>query len=597
MNEIARDTFDYDKYAVVSQLMWENMENQRPAAWRVVFKALSLLEHLIKNGSERCVDDARNHGHTLRALHQFNYYEGTIDRGSGVREKSKQLMEILGDDERIREERTKARQLREKFGGNFGGVSGGSSGSGGGGGSGGRYAGYGNDDWNSGGGGGSGGGYSEGGIGSESYRSGGGGRYDTREGGSGYGGRYEDDHATRPSPSSGTTPTFASLPDQPKKTKTKKSKKKKDFDDSEFSPAPVASEVDLFGGFDAPPRVANDDTSDEFGAFQSTGSAPDPFAAPAPQQSAPFNAFASMQSAPMQQTAQFDAFGVSGGMHGSQQPMGSNFSGMAMNQPTIMGVGSNHGMMAGGSSHAMPGGGNNLMSGGSGHRQAKAPASNFDDDDFGDFADANPTKANVPTANSGDPLSKLISLDGLSKNTKKEDRLNAPIVVNQAAAAYIQEKEQIAQNVQQSKKGSAMSFSGIDGLQKPSMGMGMMAPTMSMGTNPNVMGSGMGNSSAFDMMGSQSMMSQNQSQQAAGMMNPHMMGTQMNMPSMQQGFGGMQGYNMGQQQMMMNQNFVGMQGNNMNMMNQGVGGMQGFGGMNQGGMGGMPQGGNWNQGF
>ncbi|EEC51996.1 predicted protein, partial [Phaeodactylum tricornutum CCAP 1055/1] len=91
-------------------IVWESLENQRPAAWRIVFKGLTLLEHLIKNGSERCVDDARNHGHTLRALGQFNYYEGTIDRGQGVREKSKQVIEMLSDDDRIREERQKARK-------------------------------------------------------------------------------------------------------------------------------------------------------------------------------------------------------------------------------------------------------------------------------------------------------------------------------------------------------------------------------------------------------------------------------------------------------------------------------------------------------
>jgi hypothetical protein len=43
---------------------------------------------------ERCVDDARNHGHTLRALLNFNYYEDLVDRGMGVREKSKQLIEM-----------------------------------------------------------------------------------------------------------------------------------------------------------------------------------------------------------------------------------------------------------------------------------------------------------------------------------------------------------------------------------------------------------------------------------------------------------------------------------------------------------------------
>ena len=74
--------------------MWEAIETQRPSAWRVVFKGLTLLEHLVKNGSERCVDDARNHSHVLRNLNRFNYYEGTVDRGVGVREKSKQQTRI-----------------------------------------------------------------------------------------------------------------------------------------------------------------------------------------------------------------------------------------------------------------------------------------------------------------------------------------------------------------------------------------------------------------------------------------------------------------------------------------------------------------------
>eukprot|EP00550_Attheya_septentrionalis_P003398 CAMPEP_0198291300 /NCGR_PEP_ID=MMETSP1449-20131203/8873_1 /TAXON_ID=420275 /ORGANISM="Attheya septentrionalis, Strain CCMP2084" /LENGTH=172 /DNA_ID=CAMNT_0043989917 /DNA_START=75 /DNA_END=589 /DNA_ORIENTATION=+ len=121
LNQIAQDSFDYDKFPTITRLMWEAMENQRPAAWRVVFKGLNLLEHLVKNGSERCVDDARNHSHTLRQLHQFNYYEGTVDRGVGVREKSKQLVEMIGDDELIREERNKAKQMRERFGASVGG--------------------------------------------------------------------------------------------------------------------------------------------------------------------------------------------------------------------------------------------------------------------------------------------------------------------------------------------------------------------------------------------------------------------------------------------------------------------------------------------
>lgn len=232
LHEIARDTFDADRFYVITRLMWENMEGQRPAAWRVVFKGLTLLEFLIKNGAERCVDDARNHGHILRALGQFNYYEGTIDRGLGVREKTKQVLEILGDDERIREERQKAKQLREKFGGGAQATS--SSGGGGGG------VGYGNQDWNNdrssggGGGGGNGSNYGKGGIESSSpYESSGG----------GYSGRYGG--SSGESAPSSAAPTFAAMPDDSRKKKTKK--KKKPSVKAAAAPAPQQGKSSLGG--------------------------------------------------------------------------------------------------------------------------------------------------------------------------------------------------------------------------------------------------------------------------------------------------------------------------------------------------------------
>lgn len=227
MNEISRDTFDYERFTIVTMILWESLSNPRPAAWRVVFKGLNLLEHLIKNGSERCVDDARTHSHVLRNLHNFNYYEGTIDRGVGIREKSRQLVELLADDERIREERIKAKELREKFGGNLGGVS--NAGSmkvfGGGmptGGS--SYPGYGNktDESNYGGYHGSGS-YGNSGIGSST---GAGAFHDSTD--KGFSGRYSEEK------SFSVSPTFATLPE--KKPKKKNSKKDKKKEKSDLSP-------------------------------------------------------------------------------------------------------------------------------------------------------------------------------------------------------------------------------------------------------------------------------------------------------------------------------------------------------------------------
>jgi epsin len=659
MNELSRDTFDYDKFAVISQLTWEAMENQRPAAWRVVFKGLTLLEHLIKNGSERCVDDARSHGHTLRSLHQFNYYEGTIDRGLGVREKSKQIVDILADDERIREERQKARKLREKFGGSLGGTGsttgGGSSSN--------AYAGYGNDNWDRGGGG--GGGYGDGGIGSKST----GGRYDDERMNSnaaagGYSGRYDNDASTS---AVTATPTFAALSDDvPKKTKGKKKKK-----DTTTSTATVGEEVDFFS-FDEPnpaPVTATAATADDdFDNFQSApgnGSAPtlnattldDPFGtAPAPpiavQQpvSAQFDLFGSggnLTTSAGQQPS-FEAFGSGNSNHSSNIMGGSNMMMMQQQQQQPM-MGGNA-MMG----YAMTATGGNTMNGMQPHKQQQMPSFQTPDDDFGDFAVAtqapiNTTKMNAMSNSSSKPLSTLISLDGLSKNSSNafEDKLNQPIIANAAAATFVHEKEQIQASVKQSGvKGSSMSFAGIDGLHKsslmstpmggfnPSAMMMMAPPASSMGNiNPSVMGGSGGASSSMigmldpsemtrkpgmssstvppqGMMMNASTMSNNNTN---GMMYPTSSTTSTSMPMAMNGMGMMnasmttatqqqqqQSFGMmmpqQQQQTMMNQGY-GVGGNNMQPGFSAMGGMppQGNSTTNSLGMGmsGQP---NWNVG-
>lgn len=104
-------------------------------------KALQLLEFLIKNGSERVIDDARSHLSLLKMLRQFHYIDPNgKDQGVNVRNRSKELADLLGDVDRIRAERKKARANRNKFGGVSGGAmsSGLSSGS--------RYGGFGSED-------------------------------------------------------------------------------------------------------------------------------------------------------------------------------------------------------------------------------------------------------------------------------------------------------------------------------------------------------------------------------------------------------------------------------------------------------------------
>lgn len=105
------------------------------------FQSLQLLEFLVKNGSERVVDDARSHMSLLRMLRQFHYIDQNgKDQGINVRNRSSELVKLLGDVDQIRAERKKARSNRNKFSGFEGGmnVGGGMSSSS-------RYGGFGSD--------------------------------------------------------------------------------------------------------------------------------------------------------------------------------------------------------------------------------------------------------------------------------------------------------------------------------------------------------------------------------------------------------------------------------------------------------------------
>lgn len=107
--------------------------------WRQIYKSLQLLEYLIKNGSERVVDDARAHISTIKMLRNFHYIDDKgKDQGINVRNRSKEIVELLSDVENIRTERRKAKANRSKYiGTGSDGLSSSSGGS--------RYGGFGSD--------------------------------------------------------------------------------------------------------------------------------------------------------------------------------------------------------------------------------------------------------------------------------------------------------------------------------------------------------------------------------------------------------------------------------------------------------------------
>ncbi|GAB7329807.1 hypothetical protein MBLNU13_g01528t1 [Cladosporium sp. NU13] len=126
-------------------MIYKRFTEKSAEEWRQIYKALQLMEFLVKNGSERVIDDARSHLSLLKMLRQFHYIDQNgKDQGINVRNRSKELTELLGDVDRIRQERKKAKATKNKYGGVEGGAglggSGGMSSSGSG-----RFGGFGSE--------------------------------------------------------------------------------------------------------------------------------------------------------------------------------------------------------------------------------------------------------------------------------------------------------------------------------------------------------------------------------------------------------------------------------------------------------------------
>lgn len=123
-------------------MIYRRFTEKSAEEWRQIYKALQLLEFLIKHGSERVIDDARSHLTLLKMLRQFHFIDANgKDQGVNVRNRAKELAELLSDVERIRNERKKARQNKAKYTG----VEGGGGGGGGGISSSSRYGGFGSE--------------------------------------------------------------------------------------------------------------------------------------------------------------------------------------------------------------------------------------------------------------------------------------------------------------------------------------------------------------------------------------------------------------------------------------------------------------------
>jgi len=282
----------------IMPMIYKRFTEKSAEEWRQIYKALQLMEFLIKNGSERVIDDARSHLSLLKMLRQFHYIDQNgKDQGINVRNRSKELTDLLSDVDKIRAERKKARATRNKYqgveGGSGLGVGGSASSS--------RYGGFGSESA------GYGGGYGAstrgvygdgGGFGGETHedyeepgRTGGAERFDEYD-------EYDDGGAQatprrRKAEAPSTTKRTAKKPEAPKPKEPEVDLF--DFGDEPSAPATTSNASAILT---APPTttatVPADD--DDFDDFQSA--TPSTTAAPAAAPSIPKPNYSSITSPP-----------------------------------------------------------------------------------------------------------------------------------------------------------------------------------------------------------------------------------------------------------------------------------------------------------
>ncbi|KAK0459998.1 uncharacterized protein EV420DRAFT_1534391 [Desarmillaria tabescens] len=344
MQDIANRTFNYPDFNEIMPSIYSKYMEKEARQWRQIYKALQLLEYLIKHGSERVVDDARAHISTIKMLRNFHYIDDKgKDEGINVRNRSKEIVELLSDVEKIRAERRKAKANKHKYiGTGNDGLSFSSGGS--------RYGGFGSDSLG-------GGSYSGSASFSNDYNgsysgsSGSGFRDDSRRGYEEYNAGDDETVTTSPNRSSsmGSTraPTRKPTAPLPASEPVAEVDLLGGLDDDAFASAPAsqAKTTSTFATDKALPAVSQPNVSiddDEFADFQAAPSTPASTVATSPTvapMNAKLNLMEMLNSSPTS-SAQAARSTSTNFMPTSVQP-----------QPIGMGIGSSFNMGMSGSGH------------------------------------------------------------------------------------------------------------------------------------------------------------------------------------------------------------------------------------------------------
>ncbi|CCE63090.1 hypothetical protein TPHA_0D04560 [Tetrapisispora phaffii CBS 4417] len=105
--DIAEKTYDSADFFEIMDMLDKRL-NDKGKYWKHIAKSLTVLDYLVRFGSENCVLWCKENLYLIKTLTEFRYEDensGGVDQGQIIRVKAKELTALLMDDERLREER------------------------------------------------------------------------------------------------------------------------------------------------------------------------------------------------------------------------------------------------------------------------------------------------------------------------------------------------------------------------------------------------------------------------------------------------------------------------------------------------------------
>ncbi|GBE77225.1 ENTH-domain-containing protein [Sparassis crispa] len=115
MHEIAQLTYNPVDFVEIMEVMDKRL-NDKGKYWRHVFKSLVLLDYLLHSGSENVIMYFRNNLYVIKTLREFQYVdEDDKDQGQNVRQKAKDITNLLMDDKLMQQERRNRAQMYQRM--------------------------------------------------------------------------------------------------------------------------------------------------------------------------------------------------------------------------------------------------------------------------------------------------------------------------------------------------------------------------------------------------------------------------------------------------------------------------------------------------